>query len=74
MLELNVWIVYDADGNYECHAAGPDEAADRYDNEIGGGAIRRCVKVVLNASPPVITELRGTVPDEVDTGATLTVS
>lgn len=64
MLELNVWVVYDADGNYECHSAGPEEAMERYSDEIGGHSPTRCVKVALHAPAPVPTVLAGTVPEE----------
>lgn len=74
MLELNVWVVYDADGNYECHVAGPEEAMERYADEIGGHAVTRCVEVSLKAPEPVPTVLAGTVPAESEEGATLTVN
>lgn len=64
MLELNVWIVYDADGNYSCHNAGPDEAMEKYADDIGGNCPRRCVKVKLQAPEPVVRVLTGIVPDE----------
>lgn len=73
MIELNVWIVYDGEGNYEAHCAGPDEAMERYDEEIGGHEVRRCVKVCLHAPAPVVTEFSGEVPEEAKEG-TLTVS
>lgn len=74
MLELNVWVVYDADGNYECHTAGPEEAMERYSDEIGGHAVTRCVKVKLAAPEPIPVELAGTVPAEKADRIALTVS
>lgn len=72
MLELNVWLVYDADGNVSCHQDGAAEAMERYEDEVGGHEERRCVKVALQAPAPVIPVLTGEVAAEAK-GGTLTV-
>lgn len=73
MVELNLWVVYDVDGNYECHTAGADEAMERYADEIGGNALRRCVQVTLTAPEPQAIQLNGTVPGEEVRGAELKI-
>ncbi len=73
MVKLEIWVVYDADGNFEVHSEGASEAMEKYSDEIGGDEPRRCVKVVLKAPEPMVAVLTGEVPEEKQEG-TLTVS
>lgn len=71
MLEVKVWVVVDAGGDY---GVGRDEdtALSSYDDDIGGTGTRRMIRVVLQVPEPVVPTLTGTVPAEANEG-TLTV-
>ena len=71
MHELEVWLVCDESGDYVV-AKDQDEAAELFENEVGGTQARRqvCVKLTVPAPKPVV--MAGTVPAEPD-GGTLVV-
>jgi len=69
-MQVEFFVCVDMNGDV---GYGPDEdsAAEHYDNEIGGSAPRRLVKIVLDV-PFSVPTLTGAVPAEGE--AVLTVS
>lgn len=69
MIELKVWLVYDANGDVAVHADSANDAWEAYEDNIGGSTPRRCVCVKLQAPDLVGTTLFGTVPAEAPEGS-----
>lgn len=65
MLDVELWIVVDENGDIGVSKDGPDEAGEAYQDDIGGHGPRRCIKVSLKVPAPKAIELCGTVPEEV---------
>jgi hypothetical protein len=59
---IEVWIAMNESGEYE---VGPDEdaAIERFDDSIGG-SMRRLVRLKVAMTPPAVTEVDVSVPDE----------
>ncbi len=59
---IEVWIAMNESGEYE---AGPDEdtAIERFDDTVSG-SMRRLVRLKVTITPPAVTEVDVTVPDE----------
>ena len=72
MLEVEVWVVVDANGDYAV-AKDAESANTAFDEDIGRGeACTRMVKITLTVPVPKPVELVGIVPEEANAG-TLTV-
>jgi hypothetical protein len=71
MLDIELWIVVDENGNIGVSATGPDEAGEAYQDDIGGHGPRRCIKVALKVPAPGVVTLSGTVPAESEAGCEL---
>ena len=57
---IEVWVVVDEQGDYEC-AADFDAAAERFDENVGGNGGRRVVKLSVKVPLPTPIELPGEV-------------
>lgn len=68
MHELEVWVVVDESGDYVV-AKDQGEAAELFENEVGGSEPRRQVKVTLRVPAPKVVELVGEVPAESNSGS-----
>jgi hypothetical protein len=64
MLEVQVWVCVDENGDYAVHKDGPHEAGEAYQDDIGGHGPRRTIQVTLMVPVPKQIEMAGTVPDE----------
>lgn len=71
MIELELYVVYDTNGDYAVHKDSENDAMEAYANDIGGNELTRCVKIKLQAPAPVMIELTGTVPNQSTKGAAL---
>lgn len=68
MHELEVWLVVDESGDYVV-AKDQSEAAELFENEVGGSEPRRQVCVKLRVPAPKVVELVGEVPAESNGGS-----
>jgi hypothetical protein len=55
MQDIEVWIVMDADGDYEV-GVDKETAVENFENAIGGSAGARIAKVNLKMAPPQVVE------------------
>ena len=74
MVECKVWVIVDEDGNYIADAS-PDDASQRYVDEIGSedSVAKRVVAVTIRVPKPRPITVTVEVPDEPQT-ATVAVS
>lgn len=71
--EIEVWVLVNADGEYEV-GNDADQAYERFEENCDTSGARRMVKVVLTVPLPVECVLTGTVPAESTEGAALEVA
>jgi hypothetical protein len=67
MLELEVWVVVDENGDYVV-ANSQADAALRYAEDVNGDGAQRQFRIVLNVPAPRPVELVADVPAESDAG------
>lgn len=63
LLEVEVWVKVDANGDYEV-GTNEDEAKERFDENIGSDLLHRFVKVKVRLPVPKPVEVTVKVPDE----------
>jgi hypothetical protein len=63
LVECEVWVMVDADGDYAVGSTN-EETEERFDDEVGGTAPRRLVKITMRLPRPRAIELVVQVPDE----------
>ena len=68
MLDVEVWVKVDADGDYAV-GADADTCGEAFDSDVGGNGPSRMVRVVLHIPAPQAVEIEATVPDMVNVGS-----
>lgn len=67
-MELQLWVVFDASGEYVVSKECESEAWELHAEDIGGSEPKRSIKVTLTVPVPVPISLKGTVPAESQEG------
>lgn len=67
MVEVEVWACVDGAGDYGIGKTDED-AQQAYEDDIGGNAPRRLVKLTVKVPAPAVIELTGEVPAEAAAG------
>lgn len=73
MVEVELWACVDASGDY---GVGKDEeaACQAYEDDIGGTAPRRLVKLTVKVPAPAVVELTGEAPADAEAAGELRVA